>query len=124
MVPFFADPVEEFIGFSRCRCRNTGAFGADITESFLARNQLRCIVRAHEEVIAGHRMNHNGKCITVFSAPNYMHDGENTGAVIRYADPLSMAPDIVQFTAEHYKTRKVLRQRLSVRNGRMYQYYA
>lgn len=111
-------------GFRKSRNNDTGAFGPDITDAFLARNNLQCIVRAHQEVRAGHRIDHNGKCITVFSAPNYMHDGRNTGAVVRYADPLTMVPEIVQFEAEHYKTHRNLKMRRSFFDGRFCTYFA
>ncbi|KAL0173603.1 hypothetical protein M9458_029571, partial [Cirrhinus mrigala] len=41
-------------------------FGPDVTERFLEQNKLQYIVRSHE-------VTHSGKCITVFSAPNYWY---------------------------------------------------
>ena len=41
----------------------------DITEAFLQKNNLQCIVRSHEETREGCQLNHPG-CYTVFSAPN------------------------------------------------------
>lgn len=123
----FADPEDvddEYPGFSFSRNNPTGAFGGDVTDAFLALNNLKCIVRSHQEELSGHRVDHNGKCITVFSAPNYMHDGANTGAVLRYADPLTMVPEIVQFEAEHYKTHRNLTTLRSCRDGRWFTYYA
>jgi hypothetical protein len=46
-------------------------FGPDITKRFLQRNQLDYIIRSHEVKADGYEVAHNGKCITVFSAPNY-----------------------------------------------------
>ncbi len=46
-------------------------FGPDITEDFLKRNKLNCIIRSHQEVKGGYKWMHNDKCLTVFSAPNY-----------------------------------------------------
>lgn len=56
-------------GFSK---RGVGIqFGPDITEQFCAMNKLDYIIRSHEVKAVGYEVAHNGKCITVFSAPNY-----------------------------------------------------
>jgi serine/threonine-protein phosphatase 5 len=44
---------------------------ADVTENFLKRNSLDYVVRSHEVKDMGYEVAHDGKCITVFSAPNY-----------------------------------------------------
>lgn len=46
-------------------------FGPDVTEQFCARNKLDYVVRSHEVKYMGYEEAHDGKCITVFSAPNY-----------------------------------------------------
>ena len=46
-------------------------FGPDVTERFLRLNKLDYIIRSHEVKQEGYEVAHNGKCITVFSAPNY-----------------------------------------------------
>ena len=46
-------------------------FGPDVTERFLTENKLDFIIRSHEVKPEGYEVTHNGKCITVFSAPNY-----------------------------------------------------
>lgn len=56
-------------GFSK---RGVGIqFGPDITEKFCKDNKLDYVVRSHEVKAMGYEVAHNGKCITVFSAPNY-----------------------------------------------------
>ena len=47
------------------------AFGPDITKRFLDDNNLELLVRSHEVKDEGYLVEHDGKCITVFSAPNY-----------------------------------------------------
>ncbi|EKF27994.1 hypothetical protein MOQ_008270 [Trypanosoma cruzi marinkellei] len=54
---------------------------APITEEFLRQNNLRLVVRSHEEVQAGFELIHNGKCCTVFSASNYCGVAGNRGAI-------------------------------------------
>lgn len=46
-------------------------FGPDITKRFLQRNRLDYVIRSHEVKQDGYEVAHDGKCITVFSAPNY-----------------------------------------------------
>ena len=48
-------------------------FGPDITQAFLELNNLDYIVRSHEVKQDGYEIGHDGKCITVFSAPNYWY---------------------------------------------------
>ena len=57
-------------------------FGPDVTHRFLENNQLDYVVRSHEVKEAGYELNHDGKCITVFSAPNYCDTMGNKGAFI------------------------------------------
>lgn len=55
-----------------CSKRGVGIqFGGDITEKFCTANKLDYIVRSHEVKPMGYEVTHDGKCVTVFSAPNY-----------------------------------------------------
>ncbi|XP_013413791.1 serine/threonine-protein phosphatase 5 [Lingula anatina] len=57
-------------------------FGPDVTKKFLENNNLEYIVRSHEVKNEGYEVAHDGKCITVFSAPNYCDTMGNKGAFI------------------------------------------
>lgn len=48
-------------------------FGPDVTQNFLRINSLDYVVRSHEVKNEGYEVGHDGKCITVFSAPNYWY---------------------------------------------------
>ena len=72
-------------------------FGPDVTESFLARNNLSLLVRSHQTTMEGFDPFHNGRGYTVFSAPNYCGDVGNKGAVMRLDDPEGKHVTIVQF---------------------------
>jgi len=73
-------------------------FGPDITESFLKRNNLSLIVRSHESIMTGYRVHHQGKLITVFSAPNYCDTLANAAAIVRFTAP-EMTPVYTTFKA-------------------------
>nr|CAG4650049.1 EOG090X03S1 [Sida crystallina] len=57
-------------------------FGPDVTSRFLERNGLDFVIRSHEVKADGYEICHDGKCITVFSAPNYCDTMGNQGAFI------------------------------------------
>lgn len=74
------------------------AFGADVTENFLRTNDLKMIVRSHEMKEEGYEVDHGGKLITVFSAPNYCDQMGNKGAFIRF-DGRTLTPKFTSFAA-------------------------
>eukprot|EP01112_Ceratiomyxa_fruticulosa_P014721 TRINITY_DN4240_c0_g3_i1.p1 TRINITY_DN4240_c0_g3~~TRINITY_DN4240_c0_g3_i1.p1 ORF type:complete len:963 (-),score=237.71 TRINITY_DN4240_c0_g3_i1:64-2829(-) len=47
------------------------SFGPDVTARFLEKNKLDLIIRSHEVKEEGYLVEHGGKLITLFSAPNY-----------------------------------------------------
>ncbi|KAK4127689.1 protein phosphatase 5 [Parathielavia appendiculata] len=57
-------------------------FGPDVTKRFCERNGLEAVIRSHEVRMEGYEEEHDGKCITVFSAPKYCDMTENRGAYI------------------------------------------
>ncbi|XVF19089.1 hypothetical protein REPUB_Repub11eG0080300 [Reevesia pubescens] len=66
------------------------SFGADVTRKFLQDNNL-----VKDE---GYEIEHDGKLITVFSAPNYCDQMGNKGAFIHFKAP-DLKPNIVTFPA-------------------------
>uniref|UniRef100_A0A8B9HP98 protein-serine/threonine phosphatase n=1 Tax=Astyanax mexicanus TaxID=7994 RepID=A0A8B9HP98_ASTMX len=73
-------------------------FGPDVTQRFLEQNKLQYIVRSHEVKAEGYEVTHSGKCITVFSAPNYCDQMGNKGAYIHLRGS-DLKPEFHQFTA-------------------------
>jgi len=73
------------------------AFGPDVTAKFLEDNGLELLVRSHEVKDEGYLQEHDGKLITVFSAPNYCDQMGNKGASIRFFEDCK--PNFVQFEA-------------------------
>lgn len=57
-------------------------FGPDITERFCLSNKIRKVLRSHEVRMGGVEVEHNGRLITVFSAPNYCDATGNMGGVV------------------------------------------
>ena len=73
------------------------AFGPDIAKAFLERNHLKVLIRSHEVKEEGYLVEHEGKTITVFSAPNYCDSMGNKGAFIHL--DASMEPRFTKFEA-------------------------
>lgn len=71
------------------------SFGPDVTKRFLKENKLELLVRSHEVKASGYEVMHDGKCITVFSAPNYVDQMGNKGAFIRFEH--DMKPKFTSF---------------------------
>jgi|UniRef100_A0A7S4FNT6 serine/threonine-protein phosphatase 5 len=77
------------------------AFGPDVTEEFLKTNGLELVIRSHEVKDEGYEVDHGGKLITVFSAPNYCDQIGNKGAFIRL-NGKEMKPQFTTYDAvEH-----------------------
>ncbi|KAF2583036.1 hypothetical protein F2Q70_00007631 [Brassica cretica] len=62
------------------------------------------LVRSHELKDKGYEISHNGKFITVFSAPNYCDRENNKGAFIVFKAP-QMEPDIQTFSVVRHPYR-------------------
>eukprot|EP00033_Pygsuia_biforma_P000938 GCRY01001080.1.p1 GENE.GCRY01001080.1~~GCRY01001080.1.p1 ORF type:complete len:486 (+),score=146.74 GCRY01001080.1:152-1609(+) len=73
------------------------SFGPDITRQFLQANNLKMLIRSHEMKETGYSVDHDGQCITVFSAPNYCDAMGNDGAYLRLGK--DMKPDFHTFQA-------------------------
>ncbi|KAI8147043.1 Metallo-dependent phosphatase-like protein [Fennellomyces sp. T-0311] len=70
-------------------------FGPDVTKNFLDRNNLDMLIRSHEVKENGYVIEHDGRCVTVFSAPNYCDTVGNKGAYINITPDMKL--DYVTF---------------------------
>lgn len=73
-------------------------FGPDVTKRFLKLNNLDYVIRSHEVKSEGYEVTHDGKCITVFSAPNYCDTMGNKGSYITLSGK-DMKPNFVTYSA-------------------------
>jgi serine/threonine-protein phosphatase 5 len=73
-------------------------FGPDVTENFLKTNGLSYVVRSHEVKPLGYEEHHGGKCITIFSAPNYCDAMGNKGCFINITGD-DLTPNFTSFDA-------------------------
>jgi len=70
------DPTDLVSNFAESP-RGPGAylFGETITTSFLKKNKLSAIVRGHEYVPEGYKLNHGGRVVTVFTTKSGVYSG-------------------------------------------------
>lgn len=63
-------------------------FGSEILENFLEANDFNLVCRAHQVVQDGYEFFANMKLVTIFSAPNYCGEFDNTAAFMKVEDNL------------------------------------
>merc|ERR1712241_77705 len=69
-------------------------FGIDAVRTFLRKNNLTAVIRAHEAQLEGYKMHMVNetsgipRVITIFSAPNYCDVYKNKGACLKFDDEL------------------------------------
>merc|ERR1719413_248155 len=80
----------------------------DVTENFLKTNDLKLVIRSHEMKEEGYEIEHGGKLITVFSAPNYCDQMGNKGAFIKLQGK-TLTPEFQTFEAVPHPNVKAMR---------------
>lgn len=83
------------------------AFGQDVTDNFLKTNNLKMVIRSHEMKEEGYQEEHDGKLVTIFSAPNYCDQMGNKGAYIRL-DGKTLTPKYTTFEAVKHPAVKAM----------------
>merc|ERR1712137_76113 len=78
----------------QARC-GSGLWGG-CHQELLERNNLDLVVRSHEVRAEGYSVEHEGKLITIFSAPNYCGREGNKGAFIKFGADLK--PKFTQYS--------------------------
>lgn len=93
----WADPQER-LGRTRSK-RGVSAynFGPDVTQRFLEKNGFQYVIRSHEVKPCGYEWTHDGRLVTLFSAPNYGGIMGNDGAYIHITADSTVPPEIITF---------------------------
>ena len=71
-------------------------FGSDIISSFLRKNELDLICRAHQVVEDGYEFFAKKQLVTIFSAPNYCGEFNNSGAMMRIEEDLTCSFQVLR----------------------------
>ncbi len=78
----WSDPDSECNGWGNNDRGVSVVFNEKILEQFLLKNDLDLLTRAHQVVEDGYEFFGNRKLVTVFSAPNYCGEFDNSGAMM------------------------------------------
>jgi serine/threonine-protein phosphatase PP1 catalytic subunit len=78
----WSDPEENKTGFGPNDRGVSVTFNSKVVETFLKNNDLDLICRAHQVVEEGYEFFANRQLVTVFSAPNYCGEFDNSGAMM------------------------------------------
>lgn len=78
----WSDPSENVIGFGPNERGVSCTFSPKVLESFLDKCDLDLVCRAHQVVEDGYEFFGEQTLVTIFSAPNYLGEFDNNGAVM------------------------------------------
>ena len=94
----WSDPSECHDGWVGSERGTSYTFGPDVVDTFLARNKLELICRAHQVTQKGYEFPfyRNKSIVTVFSAPLYCGEYENSGAIMHVDNQLRCTFQVIE----------------------------
>merc|ERR1719217_908345 len=84
----WADPEKDITGWAENDRGVSFVFGPDVVSTFLRKQDLDLICRAHQVVEDGYEFFAKRQLITLFSAPNYCGEFDNAGAMMSIDETL------------------------------------
>ena len=91
-----ADPSNDVVTWAESDRGVSYIFGKKVVENFMETHKMDLVVRAHQVVAKGYEFFARRKMVTVFSAPNYMGEFDNSGAVLSVDEDLLCSFQILQ----------------------------
>jgi serine/threonine-protein phosphatase PP1 catalytic subunit len=92
----WSDPDPNISGWGENERGVSYIFGQDVVTNFAKRQDLDLIIRAHQVVEEGYEFFANRKLVTVFSAPNYCDEFENSAGILNVNENLICSFKILQ----------------------------
>jgi len=92
----WSDPEKDVAGWGENERGVSYVFGPDIVKNFLKKHDLDLICRAHQVVEDGYEFFSNRQLVTVFSAPNYCGEFDNSGGIMTVDENLMCSFQILQ----------------------------
>lgn len=84
----WADPDSTITGFQENDRGVSFTFGQDVVMKFLKKFDYDLIVRGHQVIQDGYEFFAKRRLVTIFSAPNYCGEYDNSGAIMSVDDSL------------------------------------
>ncbi|KAJ2700518.1 serine/threonine protein phosphatase Pzh1, partial [Coemansia spiralis] len=97
----WSDPSDTAVDWEDNERGVSYCFGKSVISEFLRRMDFDLICRAHMVVEDGYEFFHGRQLVTVFSAPNYCGEFDNSGAVMNVNDELLCSFEILKPLAEN-----------------------
>eukprot|EP00434_Breviolum_minutum_P020834 symbB.v1.2.018377.t4/scaffold1465.1/size117142/1 len=92
----WSDPEKEISGWGENDRGVSFTFGPDVVHGFLRKHQLDLVCRAHQVVEDGYEFFACRALVTLFSAPNYCGEFDNSAAIMTVDDRLCCAFQILR----------------------------
>mmetsp|Transcript_61011 Transcript_61011/g.70887 ORF Transcript_61011/g.70887 Transcript_61011/m.70887 type:complete len:321 (+) Transcript_61011:36-998(+) len=92
----WSDPEKDMQGWSDNERGVSYVFGGDVVTTFLKKHELDLICRAHQVVEDGYEFFSKRQLVTVFSAPNYCGEFDNSGAMMSVDETLMCSFQILK----------------------------
>ena len=92
----WSDPEKSVSGWGENERGVSYVFGSDIVTQFLEKQELDLVCRAHQVVEDGYEFFANKKLVTVFSAPNYCDEFDNSAGIMTITEDLTCSFKILQ----------------------------
>lgn len=94
----WSDPEKGIKGWGENDRGVSVTFGADIIERFLEKTNIDLICRAHQVVEDGYEFFADRGLVTIFSAPNYCGEFDNSGAIMNVDEMLCCSFQVLKPT--------------------------
>lgn len=91
----WSDPDKEILGWGENDRGVSYTFGPDVVTKFLRRHDLDLVCRAHQVVEEGYEFFASRNFVTIFSAPNYCGEFDNSGAMMSVDEQLMCSFQVV-----------------------------
>ena len=92
----WSDPDSSVNGWGRNDRGVSVTFNEKMIKNFLDKNNLDLICRAHQVVEEGYEFFGNRTLVTVFSAPNYCEEFDNSGAIMEVDEELMCSFKVIK----------------------------
>ena len=92
----WSDPDENAKGWGENDRGVSCTFNETVLKNFLEKNDLDLLCRAHQVVEEGYEFFGNRQLVTVFSAPNYCEEFDNSGAIMDVDEDLMCSFKIIK----------------------------
>lgn len=112
----WSDPDKDVRGWADSERGVSFTFGSEVVQNFLNKHDLDLICRAHQVVEEGYEFFAKRQLVTVFSAPNYCGEFDNSGALMSVDETLMCSFQILKSSEKSKPTDSTASKKLKYVN--------